>query len=211
MGSDNATKNADEEIKANPALLLMFTIIPLSIGTFIATAVFSLGKTDTYVRLIKDAAVEDMHWIHLAVVILGRLIAYVNMRPICYKKGVEGNLRSNPFIYKVVCNDGTSENQVLFDSDGKHGKYNRGNRSLQHMLENIGAMIAGIAVVGSIFPFPAFVLVCIFAVGRILHQEGYIVGYGKHGLGFVISTIASVTVEGLAFIVFLKGSGLISV
>merc|ERR1711957_1121668 len=144
----------------SPVFILMFTIIPLVIGTLIGTAIFSLGNTDLYTKLIKDAADEDMHWVYLAIVIFGRMIAYINIRPSCYKKGFHGNLRSSPFIYKIVSTDATVENQVLYDSDGKHGKYNRGNRSLQHMLENFGGFIAGIVAVGRIFPFPVFVLVC---------------------------------------------------
>jgi len=222
MGSDNKPNSKDDEVKVNYAVGLAFVNIPLAIGYAIATAVFSYGNTDMYAKRIADAATDDVHWVHLAIVVFGRMIAFVNFMPMAFKKNMNGNLRSNPFIYKVVSidddpkgakivNSDDDAKDVIFDSEGNNGQYNRANRSVHHMIENFGAFIAGIVVVGGIFPFPVFALVCLFAVGRILHQMGYMRGYGKHGPGFLISMLVTVTMEGLALLVFLKGSGTISI
>jgi len=79
------------------------------------------------------------------------------------------NMRSNPFIYTTV---GGSKETVLFQNDGVIGSYNRANRSLAHMIENFGAVLAGLMLAGSCFPFPTFVCACAFGVGRIMHQVG---------------------------------------
>ena len=45
--------------------------------------------------------------------------------------------------------------------------------------------------------------------GRVMHQVGYSGAYGKHGLGFLVSMLATLTMEGMALLVFLAGSGLV--
>ena len=80
---------------------------------------------------------------------------------------IGANMRSNPFIFKVV---GPSKETVLFDNEGVVGKYNRANRSLTHMIENFGSVLAALMLAGTIFPFPTLVCACLFAVGRVMHQ-----------------------------------------
>ena len=121
---------------------------------------------------------------------------------------IGANMRSNPFIYRSV---GPSKETVLFENEGVVGKYNRANRSLTHMVENMGSMLGGFMLAGSVFPFPVFMCACFWSAGRVVHQTGYTSGYGGHGLGFLISTLAQVTLEGLVILVALAGMGAIAV
>ena len=50
---------------------------------------------------------------------------------------------------------------------------------------------------GFVFPAPAFILTCLFALGRIAHQLGYTTGYGGHGAGFGIALLTTSIVDGL--------------
>lgn len=209
MGSDNKPSTSalmNETVKVNYIFLIAFSAIPLAIGYAIAIAIFKYGDTDKYSKRITDGAAEDTYWLHLATVVLGRMIAFVNARPMSYKKGLEGNVRSNPFIYKI--NNEGNANDVVFASEGTKGQYNRANRSVHHMIENYGAFLVGMVVTGSVFPFEVFVLACFYSVGRILHQAGYIQGYGKHAPGFLMDMLAKATMEGLSLLVFVKGSGI---
>merc|ERR1712106_307048 len=100
-----------------------------------------------------------------------------------YKSHLKGNIRSNPFFYAVYDETGSmvkgdNNGIVAFVQDGDIGKYNRANRSLQHMVENFGAFLMGTGFAGSVFPKSTFVLVCLFSLGRVLHQVGYTTGYG---------------------------------
>ena len=79
---------------------------------------------------------------------------------------------------------------------------------MHHMVENFAVVVAGIALVGNVFPFPTFVFTCLFGAGRVLHQIGYTKGYGSHGIGFMLHKIASAGIEGLALIIALRGFGL---
>lgn len=57
--------------------------------------------------------------------------------------------------------------------EGDVGAYNRANRSLHHFVENASALVAGFALSSFVFPLPTFVLVSVYSLGRVLHQNGY--------------------------------------
>mmetsp|Transcript_17748 Transcript_17748/g.24767 ORF Transcript_17748/g.24767 Transcript_17748/m.24767 type:complete len:232 (+) Transcript_17748:86-781(+) len=228
MGTDNGTKDAKtpliskdlpvkpdgmplmkEEDKTGSIIVpIAFTIVSLAIGVGIAYAIYAFGATELYVKKISTVAEAETYWLYLALVIFGRMVTFVNFYPaavwksrIMFRKS--GNLRSNPFIYRMIGDD-AAKNVIIFEGDGDIGAYNRANRSIHHMVENFGGFVAGLFLVGIIFPFPTFVLVCLFSMGRIAHQVGYTTGYGGHGLGFALATIADNVQQGLALIVALK-------
>mmetsp|Transcript_34641 Transcript_34641/g.64159 ORF Transcript_34641/g.64159 Transcript_34641/m.64159 type:complete len:206 (-) Transcript_34641:83-700(-) len=187
---------------------VVFFLVTLAIGTGIAYAVLIYGATALYEKNIKAVEEAQTHWLYLALVVFGRMIVFVNLYPAMVWKArimktKSGNLRSNPFIYRMA-GENAAKNVILFDAEGDIGGYNRANRSIHHMVENFGAFVAGIYLTGVVFPFPVFVLVCMFAVGRVLHQVGYTTGYGGHGFGFMITMLADNTMQGLALIVALK-------
>ncbi|CAK4683981.1 unnamed protein product [Aphanomyces euteiches] len=217
MGSDNGTKVSDsglpamtdaEKKKNTLPIVVAFTMVPLAIGTVIAYGVYMWGARATFEKRIQAFVANDLHWAGLAVVVLGRTITFVNGYPTVFKSQImradSGNLRSNPFIYKMIGKD-AKDNAVVFNDEGAIGAYNRANRSLHHMIENYGALVAGLALASQVFAFPVFVAVCIFSVGRILHQVGYTSGYGGHGLGFGVSMFAIATIEGFLLFIGLKG------
>ena len=188
-----------------------------AIGCAMAYAVYTLGATSAYSAKLGVAVANEQHWAAAAIAVVGFVIRFVNMWPMVFKEKVMkgalrdeigANMRSNPFIYKSV---GVSKETVLFENDGVIGKYNRANRSLTHMIENFGSMLAGMSLAGTVFPFPTFICACAFGVGRVVHQTGYAGGYGKHGAGFGISTLGQLCLEGLLILIVLAGCGLITV
>ncbi|KDO19852.1 hypothetical protein SPRG_14882, partial [Saprolegnia parasitica CBS 223.65] len=168
MGSDDGHKVGDnglpimsaDEAKPKYVGVVAFTFAPLLVGLGIAYAIYTLGATGAYDKRIKALLATDLHWACAAVVVLGRTIAFVNMYPMVHKsqimKGNSGNLRSNPFIYKALGKD-AAPNAVVFDDAGAVGAYNRANRSLHHMIENYGALVAGLVLAAHVFAFPVFV------------------------------------------------------
>ena len=116
------------------------------------------------------------------------------------------NVRANPFVYKAM-GAGAASHAVVFENDGLTGKYNRANRSLHHFIENAAPVFLCLVLVGHLFPWPSFVCVAAFCAGRVLHQVGYAGGYGGHGAGFGIATLASTTLEGLVLLVAIAGTG----
>jgi len=195
-----------------PILLAAFLVVPVAIGFAIANGIYKYGSTDKYDKKIAGIVAEEAHWLYLAAVVFGRLVAIINMIPMVWKDRVmtmkSGNLRANMYVYKAI-GDKAGENAVVLEDSGDLGGYNRANRSLHHMVENMGLFVVALALAGAVFPFPVFVLTCMFAIGRVMHQVGYTTGYGGHGMGFMISNmIASNALEGLCLLVALKGFGI---
>ena len=208
MGSDNNNKDEDVIDEPNYVKLIGMVMMMLAIGTGMAVASvrFDSNKS-TYDTKIEGLQQADLQWLYLALVVLGRMIAIVNFVPMGYKNNLKGNIRSNPFFYNT---EDENKTLVVFKNDGSMGMYNRSNRSIQHMVENIGVLLASIGPVGYVFPKQTFGTVCVFSLGRILHQKGYSKGYGKHAIGFLLSTLSVLTIEGLSLIVFLKASKILS-
>ena len=122
-------------------------------------------------------------------------------------RGKDGNLRANMQIFKLAGED-APVNAVVLNEEGDVGCYNRANRSLNHFVENAGGMFMSVLLNSYVFAFPAFVCTCIFAIGRVLHQTGYSKGgYGKHGIGFGLSAIATEAMNGMLLFTALKGFG----
>merc|ERR1712196_58415 len=189
-------------------LPILLTIVPPLIGFTIATAIFHYDSTKAAAR-IEAIVSAELYWAFAALSVLGRTVTWINMYPMAHKAAImkqdSGNLRSNMYIYKAIGND-ASDNAIIMEEHGPAGNYNRANRSLHHMIENNAIMVAGIFAAGHVFPFPAFVCVCVFCVGRALHQVGYATkGYGRHGPGFLLATLATLTIGGMTTLVALKG------
>ena len=128
------------------------------------------------------------------------------MYPMIWKsqvmRGKSGNLRANMYLFKAT-GDGASPNAVVMDTDGVAGSYNRANRSMHHFGENVPAFLATAFVASPIWPVPVFCLTVIYAIGRVMHQVGYSnKGYGGHGAGFGLATLAQLTLTGFCFLAF---------
>lgn len=194
--------NPDPKDPNYPALASR-VLMMLGVGTALAYgSLFLDSEFDRGVRTSKLGMVQamDLKWGYLALVVLNLTVTMVNFVPTGYKNGLKGNLRSNPFYFQTTDDKQT---MVVYKEDGFHGKYNRANRSVQHMVENFGAFLATVGPVGWVFPKQTFGVVSMFCAGRILHQKGYTEGYGKHAIGFVLSLMAILIVEGLALLVVL--------
>ncbi|OQR94600.1 hypothetical protein ACHHYP_01096 [Achlya hypogyna] len=185
--------------------------VPALMGYAIAYyGIYLRGPVATYDARIAALERADLHWACAAVVVLGRLVAFVNGYPMAHKGRIvlprSGNLRVNPYFYKTI-GVGATENLVALVEDGVIGQYNRANRSLHHMIENYGAVLAGLVLGAKVFPYDIFVITAAFGVGRVLHQVGYTWGFGGHAVGFYIATLAANALEGLHLIVVLKIAG----
>jgi len=183
------------------------------VGLAMAFGAIKLGGACT--TKVPAAVEAGQHYACAGLAVIAFVMRFVNMYPAVAFKGavMKGplrdtiglNMRSNPFIYTAVA----SKETVVFENDGVVGMYNRANRSLTHMTENFGSVLAGLAFLSSIFPLPTLVCACAFGLGRVVHQVGYAVAYGKHGIGFMLSTLATAAMEGFIILVALHGFGLL--
>jgi len=228
MGTDNGTKNAfstsDATIKAQgmpetEALSFMKIVVPfIAVGVFSVISYFIglaiLHRSEKAEARIRTLIEAEQHWVYLGGFTIGVTVRFVNNFPGIFKAAImrfgSGNLRSNPFIYKAI-GEGAAPQHVVFDNEGSVGRYNRGNRSLHHMIENFASVLLGLSMAGTVFPFPTFCAAAAFCAGRVMHQVGYTTGYGGHAFGFLISALATLAIEGMLLVVVLKGFGVLPV
>ena len=205
--NDGATTAAPTAPNYPMTVVILFVMLAIGTGLAKATLKLDAANSGVYESKILLVKAHDLQWLYLALVVLGRTVQLVNFVPTVFKNGLKGNIRSNPFFFQT--ND-HRKTMVLFQEDGTNGMYNRANRSVQHMVESFGAFLASIGPVGYLFPKQTFGLVVGFSLGRVLHQKGYITGYGKHAIGFLLSTLSILTMEGLALVAFLKAEQIIA-
>ena len=91
------------------------------------------------------------------------------------------------------------------DEEGDLGVYNRANRSMNHFVENSMPIILSIIMNSYIYPFPTFILICIFVIGRVIHQITYTKGYGNHFLGFGLASISTEILNSLLLVTTILG------
>ena len=195
--------------------IVLFVLRPLLVGLLVAFALYNFGDTNRYDKEIQSIAADNTIWLYLALVIFCRTITFLNGYPlVVFKKNMKGNIRVNQFIYRQIHTveemreahrDTKEDTVVILDEFGSTGKYNRANRSVHHMVENFGGFVASVYAISGIFPIATFSMICLFCVGRVMHQIGYEkYGFGGHHLGFLLSKTAACIVEGLILIVVFK-------
>lgn len=216
LGADGLPVMTAEERDKGEAtgrkMVAVLMAVPSAIGLGIAAAIYKFGDTAAYDARIDGVVKEKLHWGFLAALVFSKTVTFSNLYPMIYKSrvmlGSSGNLRANMYIFRAT-DDKKQGAVVTLDSDGDAGKYNRANRSLHHLVENMAAMCVGLLPAAYCFPFPTFITSLLFGSGRVLHQIGYTnKGYGGHAPGFGLALLANVTLEGLLAIVGLKGLGL---
>jgi len=220
MGSDTGQDKDSglPELGSTPLSLTkrLFILVPLivlqAIGFGLAFAVYKTGPTEKYDKAMAALIAAEAQWTYAAAAMVAFTVRFVNVYPMMHKqqimtargpKTLGKNLRSNPFIYKAV-GENAGPNAIIYDNDGEVGAYNRANRSLHHMVENMASVLFGLYLSGSAFPMPSFVCACIWCLGRVLHQIGYTSGYGGHGAGFALSAISQTAMEGMLLMVVYK-------
>ena len=188
---------------------LIFNVIFLGIGYGIVYLIYSNGSTSLYdSRIDKVKAYHGQYF--MAYLILFELtVLWLNLYPMVFKAAImrrdDGNLRANMFIYKLATDKSDEKSAIVLHEDGDIGNYNRANRSIYHFLENSLPFVASLPLTFFMFPFPTFVLTCMFCLGRIVYQIGYTSkGYGGHVIGFMLDRISTYTLTALLLFTFIK-------
>ena len=173
----------------------------MAVGVGIAFLIYKYGGQDFHDEKIATGAAAELGMPCISIFIFGYCTVWLNIFPLYYKEQMmpaSGNIRANQFLYKQATdNDGTQSAVVLY-SDGKIGSYNRGNRSIGHMLESVLPILVTLPVGYLIYPVATGVLLIIYSLGRVSHQIGYAtVGFGAHQPGFILDRITTFTMMGL--------------
>lgn len=216
IGSNGLPEMTKKEVKEGWSgalkLIAVLMLVTRLICFTIAFLIYYYGDRTFFDSQI--AVLTGMHWgyVYIGVGIFSLLVHWLNLYPMAFKGKImlqnSGNMRANMSIYKVNLPD--TEKQlpyVVLEEEGDVGEYNRANRSLFHFNENAAGFLLNFVFAGGVFPFPAMIIIIVFAVGRALHQQGYSKGYGSHGAGFALAMISTITSEGLVWVVAAKSLG----
>ena len=178
-GLPNLTEE-DKEKAANSDKFksVFYPIVSTLIGTGIAFLIYRFGSKDKYDAKIQAAKAFDASWLILALIIFSFVVNWLNMYPMRFKERFmggysAGNLRANPLIYQFATMRADESPVVILSDKEEVGSYNRANRSLHHLLETGIPFIMSTVVTFYLLPFPTFVILLLFCIGRILHQMGY--------------------------------------
>jgi uncharacterized membrane protein YecN with MAPEG domain len=198
------------EAQNNPAKpLILLGTIPRVVCLAIAVAICKFGANADYGKSLLQIP-GNFGYSYLGAFVFSVMVWWLNTFPAAaYKPLVmpqnAGNLRFNMSIFKVnVQNGAPSQPYVVLEDEGNIGKYNRSNRSLTNFVENCAGFIVNYVMASVVFPFPCFILVVIFAFGRVFHQTGSVNRYGTHAPGFMLTMIGQGTVEMLVLIIGLQ-------
>lgn len=189
--------------KKSAGMVAAVCTIPYGIGAGIAYAIYKFADNAAYVAKIDKIRGADMNLndVYIAVVVIAFLATLLNNIPMYFKDkvmtGASGNLRANMTISKVNVQTGGKFPYVVLEDEGAIGEYNRSNRSMLHFVENSASVLLSIPAAGYVFPRPTLILTCIYAIGRVMHQQGYVKGYGKHAPGFTLVMLSEKTLVGL--------------
>ena len=155
-------------------MALVFPLIGTAIGYGIGYAIHRFGETEKYDERIALAKQYDMQWLLLAIIVFTLTVGWLNMYPMRFKERVmggpgAGNLRANMFVYKLATDAPDGGSAVVLHEEGDLGRYNRGNRSIYHFLENCLPLVVSMPISFFLYPVPTFVCVCVYCLGRIVY------------------------------------------
>ena len=76
-------------------------------------------------------------------------------------------------VYQVKGAEGSKLGYVLMETEGAHGDFNRAQRALQNLNENLPQFIAMYLLASYVCPKAVFVCACVFGFGRVMGAIGY--------------------------------------
>lgn len=98
---DNGMPVMDAGTQKNGAVTM--SLITAVISVITAAIGYGIVSFGDYDKKIDAVVAQDQHYVFAALVVLARVVSFVNSYPMVYKSKImkTGNLRSNMFIYKV--------------------------------------------------------------------------------------------------------------
>ena len=154
----------------------------------------------------------DGQWAILGMIVFNYTVIWLNIYPWRSKEPLKltKNLRSNMYIFQRATEKSGEGAGIVLNQDGDAGSYNRGNRSIQHLIENVLPIFLALPALFYIYPIATFVIFSAFCLARILHQRGYATfGYGKslvtgHVPGFMLHQLTSFIVLGMLTVTYVN-------
>merc|ERR1712194_316025 len=143
------------------------------IGLPIAWQIHQRGNTAKYERVTELVGSYDLGYLYAAAVVLkvGYIIIITNLGTA--RKASKVNVPDQQ-VYKVYTPPGSAQmGYVLMETEGNLGKFNRAQRAFQTYVEQAPLVFLFFMLAGLVYPFPVFVLVCLYTFCRVVMAIGY--------------------------------------
>merc|ERR1712183_234604 len=93
---------------------------------------------------------------------------------------------------------------VLMETEGDLGRFNRAQRALQNVGEQIPMVLANFLAAAFVYPFPSFVLICLFMSLRAVGAFGYTSSAKSRMGGNMLGGLCFEMLQGLVLIAGVK-------
>jgi hypothetical protein len=220
-------------VGGGPRIFFEWIALPTVLFFGVAFGIYS-GDKATYDENIAASfpTSSDGICVSLSMFLYVTTMLWVNVYPLRYKGlalgwNMKDSIFANQYFYKTAHNlryqpelpknnlkvvdlEAGVNTLVILEHDGLVGKYNRANRSMNHMAEQSFSIFVVAYALGKIFPIPTLVISILWSIGRVGHQKMYSEkGYGMstHLPFYVMESYSRMTLHGLLLVVALRCGG----
>lgn len=193
-------KSSYPESPPVPVLYMTFTTILCSIGLATAFGIYTKGSTAHYDSKLAILSTYELGWVYIGLFVIKLGAFTININLGVNRKASKVNV-PDQHVYKV---HGSNAGYVLMETDGVIGQFNRAQRAYMNYLEQQPLFLAFFAFAGFVFPFPVFVLACIFSFFRFVAALGYTTSANDRMKGNVFAMLASNVIEGMVLFAGIK-------
>eukprot|EP00928_Gymnodinium_smaydae_P088332 TRINITY_DN72439_c0_g1_i1.p1 TRINITY_DN72439_c0_g1~~TRINITY_DN72439_c0_g1_i1.p1 ORF type:complete len:217 (-),score=40.46 TRINITY_DN72439_c0_g1_i1:111-761(-) len=182
-----------------PALYATFISVFGAIGVGVAFAVYSFGAKDKYDAKISLLASYELGWLYLSLFVIKLGILGININLAVHRKTAKVNVPDQQ-VYTVFTGSSAPMGYVLMEKEGDIGRFNRAQRALQNLFEQLPLFLVYLLAAGFVFPFPAFVLACFFMTMRIVSAVGYTTAPAGRMAGNMLGGLGMEALQGLVLL-----------
>jgi len=205
--SDSINSEQAERMKY---VKMLFVGIPI-IGQVFAWTTYLVcgqvfGQQKLYDKKFEFVKEYQLGYVFLALWILSvaRIAVVINANAARAPARVD---RPDQQVYKVMAASGPLADApfVMMANTGPQGRFNRAQRALYNMDENLPVVLANTIAVASIFGPVVIGLVLLIAVGRIFFAVKYTESLNARGKGFMLCMLGEKWIEGLLLLCAILG------
>jgi len=149
------------------------------------------AKTDSKIATL---AANGLGWLYVSVVAVRAAYIVAGIMLGNARKASKAAL-PDQHVYKIAGDD--SKPYVLMENEGVHGEFNRAQRAVQNMNENVAQIFATMLLAGFVFPFQTFCCACGWGATRLMGMSGYIKSADDRMGGNLLSMLIYNCMEGM--------------
>mmetsp|Transcript_12174 Transcript_12174/g.27520 ORF Transcript_12174/g.27520 Transcript_12174/m.27520 type:complete len:216 (-) Transcript_12174:47-694(-) len=192
------------KMKASAKFALTVNVVFLVISQVLAWPVYFLGAKGKYDGKIDVVAKNELGWLYLGLWIISLAKDFVSWNAMVTRHAA-CVMQPNMYGYKVMTASGTpAMPYVLLEMDGEVGRANRAQRGIDNLMEYLALYLAALFAVGYVFPFVAFINICMMVVSRVLYAVTYTKAADARQGPVSLFFLCKAMLDGLVVVIFVE-------